>query len=98
MADTKGDAKRVVCFVGNVPAFRKRIYCGDWKVWSHRSCVEKKKSCGSSISEILIYTEDPNAMKNLVVTISSLTTTVADMKKCVTELISEKNYARKLKT
>ena len=95
MADAEVDVQRVMCFVCNAPAVRKRIYCGDCKLWSHRSCAEKKKCCCTSSSEIPTDTDVPNAMKNLVATISSLTSTVADMKKCIDELITENKKLRK---
>lgn len=82
MADESIQGDKVLCFICNGPAVRRRIYCPDCGVWSHVSCADRKKCCDSTPSDI---SGDTVAIKNLIATINSLSATVEDMSELITE-------------
>ena len=78
-----------------VPAVKKRIYYADCRVWSHIGCAERKPCCVPVTPTLPSDQDDPNTLKNLVAVISSLTSTISDIKKSLNDLVSENKKLRK---
>lgn len=94
MADDANHGEKVLCFVCNNAAVRKRVYCADCKVWSHFGCANKKKCCDSGSLPNTPDIVDENSVKILIATINNLSQTVSEMKKEIGELIEENKKLR----
>lgn len=97
MADAGSQSENVLCFVCNKTAVKKRIYCTDCRVWSHISCADKKKCCVTSVSSVTPENIDENiiTIKNLAATLNMLSSTVAEIKDVMSELMNENKKLRK---
>lgn len=97
MAGENNVSEDVLCFVCNKPARRKRIYCADCRVWSHVSCADRKKCCEPFGATSTPENQDvnPTSLAGLIDTINSLSSTVAEMKDIMNELITENKKLRK---
>ena len=85
---------KVLCWVCNNPAVKKRIYCGDCRLWCHFSCAEKKKCCESGNSAQSQENNEFNSITSLISTINSLSLMVNDMKTVMNDLVVENKKLR----